>query len=425
MTPALLALTAVAAYLIGAIPFGYIVARMRGVDIFTAGSGNIGATNVGRVLGRKFGLLVFTLDLLKGAVPTLLAWLLSERMQPELPADTLAVTAGVAAFLGHLFPVYLRFRGGKGVATGAGVVLVLLPVPALAALFAWAVVVSASRYVSLGSLIAAVVLCVLRFALTPAPFDVDHAVLTGFCLFATMIVFARHNANIGRLLKGNENRLKESDTMLTFSKVLHLLALGLWFGMGVFFSFVVAFSLFGSFESVAVDKDRPNWFPIHSSYDRDTPPSEKMPKPLRKEQGTRAAGFAISPMFDWYFILQAGCAGVALVTALGWSRWLGRVHGIRTIVLIAAVVTVAVGWWMEWKVSDLRVDRNEATDRLLVATTPSDQLVAEAERARSTFGAWHGISVLVNLVTLVLVTIALAMAAKLPESSPTPASPPA
>src|SRR3954469_12238656 len=104
-------LAALLAYVVGAVPFGYLVARLRGVDIFSAGSGNIGATNVGRVLGRKFGLLVFVLDFLKGAVPVAL-------VRAYLPAEPwAAVAAGLAAFVGHMFPVYLRFRGGKGVAT--------------------------------------------------------------------------------------------------------------------------------------------------------------------------------------------------------------------------------------------------------------------------------------------------------------------
>src|SRR6476646_3090635 len=137
MAIALLAL--VIAYLVGAIPFGWLIARSRGIDIFHAGSGNIGATNVGRVLGRKFGLLVFALDFAKGAGPVLVAGILPADVRDafELP-DALRVGAALAAFLGHLFPVYLGFRGGKGVATGAGVVLVLTPVPALAALLAWA-----------------------------------------------------------------------------------------------------------------------------------------------------------------------------------------------------------------------------------------------------------------------------------------------
>src|SRR2546423_8115861 len=97
-------LTLLAAYLIGAIPFGYLVARARGVDIFHAGSGNIGATNVGRVLGKRFGLVVFLLDFLKGALPALTANALGRTVLTDVPADVAGVTAGLAAFLGHLFP---------------------------------------------------------------------------------------------------------------------------------------------------------------------------------------------------------------------------------------------------------------------------------------------------------------------------------
>src|SRR5438128_11070692 len=109
----LLALTAVAAYLVGAVPFGYLVARWRGVDIFKHGSGNIGATNVGRVLGKRLGLLVFALDFLKGAVPVAVARALTPA-DVDLPPHSLPVTAGIATLLGHLLPIYLRFRGGKG-----------------------------------------------------------------------------------------------------------------------------------------------------------------------------------------------------------------------------------------------------------------------------------------------------------------------
>src|SRR6266446_5037895 len=115
-------LTPLAGYLIGSIPFGYLVARSRGVDIFRHGSGNIGATNVGRVLGKRFGIFVFVLDFAKGAVPTGIA-----RSVAGSAEDLLPVAAALAAVIGHMFPVYLRFKGGKGVATGAGVVFVLLP----------------------------------------------------------------------------------------------------------------------------------------------------------------------------------------------------------------------------------------------------------------------------------------------------------
>src|SRR6266849_8451754 len=110
-------LTLLASYLLGAIPFGYLVARRRGVDILHQGSGNIGATNVGRVLGRRYGMLVFGLDFAKGAIPAAGAtWVESQsdwNLLAWLPPDSLRVAAGLAAFMGHLFPIYLRFRGGK------------------------------------------------------------------------------------------------------------------------------------------------------------------------------------------------------------------------------------------------------------------------------------------------------------------------
>src|SRR5437762_12610023 len=111
----LVSLTALVAYLVGAIPFGYLVARHRGVDIFTHGSGNIGATNVGRVLGRRFGLLVFLLDFAKGAVPVAIAVLLAARQDQAAPIyrDVYGVGVGLAALLGHMFSPYLGFRGGK------------------------------------------------------------------------------------------------------------------------------------------------------------------------------------------------------------------------------------------------------------------------------------------------------------------------
>src|SRR5437870_10877830 len=221
----LLALTFLAAYLVGAIPFGYLIARSRGVDILRQGSGNIGATNVGRILGPGFGILVFVLDFAKGAVPVAVAAWIAGRVDSDLPRDSLQVTAGLAAFLGHLFPVGLRFRGGKGVATGAGVVAVLLPVPAIAALLTWVAVLFLTRYVSLASLAAVSVLCAVRCALVAEPFAPDQRTLTLFCFIAAGLVFVRHRANIHRLLQGTENRLLESAAMLVLGKTIHALAL--------------------------------------------------------------------------------------------------------------------------------------------------------------------------------------------------------
>jgi acyl-phosphate glycerol 3-phosphate acyltransferase len=422
MTDLLLALgVCLAGYLVGAVPFGYLIARSRGVDLFKQGSGNIGATNVGRLLGRKLGTLVFLLDFAKGAAPTLAGLALAGAGGP----DYLGVVAGLAALLGHLFPVYLGFRGGKGVATGAGVVAVLLPVPTLFALLAWATVLAATRFMSLASLTAAGVLCLARLVSVQDPFGPGQRIVTGFCLVTAALVWFRHRGNVRRLLGGNENRLEDSVTMDTLGKVLHVLALGLWFGGAVFFSLVVALTMFGQFEAVAEKPaaERPLWFPLPEEFDRDD---------LRKEQGSRAAGYAISPMFDWYFLMQGVCGLVAMATALRWSMAepAAKAHRWRSLVLIAAVATVVIGWPLERYVSALRVDRNDKVDAYLRAAAEGGQTTEtaaaaerEAKAARGLFGMMHGVSLLLNFVTLGLVTAAMALAALLPASQPKPVAP--
>ena len=196
-----LLLLALGSYLLGAIPFGYVVARLRGVDLLSQGSKNIGATNVGRVMGLGWGVLVFALDFAKGAVPVLVAaWLFPDRDGPR-------VLAGLTAFVGHLFPVYLGFRGGKGVATGAGVMLVLVPLLTLVCAVLWAIVLFTTRYMSLASLSAAVLFVVLRLTLTLEPFGERNLILTLFCLGSALAVLVRHLGNIQRLIAGTENRL--------------------------------------------------------------------------------------------------------------------------------------------------------------------------------------------------------------------------
>lgn len=202
-----------AAYLIGAIPFGYLVARIvKGIDIRQHGSGNIGATNVGRVLGWGWFFPVFFLDVLKGAGPVLLARLLADR--PEWIGSTadyahaLPALAGLAAILGHMWPMYLGFRGGKGVATSAGVIGVLTPIPTLSAFAGWLVVILLTRYVSASSIAAAIVLCAVRFIeVWPSPFSPENAIVTGLCLVGAALIIARHRSNIGRLLKGTEPKI--------------------------------------------------------------------------------------------------------------------------------------------------------------------------------------------------------------------------
>jgi len=384
-----LALTLFCSYLIGAIPFGYLVARARGVDIFQHGSGNIGATNVGRVLGKRFGILVLLLDFAKGAAPVALAPLLFRTTDSDWPADTLPVAAGLAAFLGHLFPIYLRFRGGKGVATGAGVVAVLVPGPALAAMLFWLVAVVATRYVSLASVLSVFALVGARLAFRPDPFAADHCLSTSFCLLAAALVILRHRGNLSRLLHGTENRLKDTSTMHLLSKTLHVLALGLWFGSVVFFSLIAALVIFHTFESLSAQSapERPAWLP--DSFD--------------KAKGTQLAGIAVGPIFPWYFLLQGVCALLATGTALAWSwsRPAERLHKVRSLILLLALASVVAGWPLAQKVSELRMSRYD-----------SDPAIAAA--AKESFGAWHGYSLLLNMVTLGLVTAGMALAAQLP-----------
>ena len=301
------------------------------------------------------------------------------------------MTAGLAAFLGHLFPVYLLFRGGKGVATGAGVVVVLLPIPAAGAMLTWVTVLCLTRYVSLASLAAVSVLCALRMALTTEPFAPDQRILTLFCFVAAGLVFVRHRGNINRLLRGTENRLRNSATMLMLSKTIHVLALGLWFGSTVFFSLIAAPVIFHTFTALAEQSadSRPAW----------------LPSVFPKEHASQLAGLAVGPIFPWYFLLGGVCGLLSMVTALTWLRAEPEsvVHKVRFYVMAAAFLTVLVGWPIAHQVSLLRIARYG-----------SDPALAEA--ARTQFATWHLYSLGLNLITLALVTIAMALAARLPAA---------
>ena len=396
MTVALLAL--VAAYLIGAIPFGWLIARSRGIDIFHAGSGNIGATNVGRILGRKFGLLVFALDFAKGAVPVAAAGLLPADAQQALGSpDALRVGVALCAFLGHLFPVYLGFRGGKGAATGAGTVFVLVPGPAAFAILTFAAVVGSTRIISLGSMTAASALCAARVLSVPDPFGPDAVVVTGFCLAGTALVLVKHRANITRLLRGTENRLEDKPMFDTLARAIHVVSLGLWFGAAVMFNLIVApTQFFEAFPAVveSAPSDRTANLPLAPG----ATPEQK------KDLATALAGSAVGPVFPKFFKLQAACAALALITALGWWKRPGRTHRWRALYVGLAALTVAVGWPISLKVSVLRIERFNGN-------------FMTASAAKEAFAEWHLISLLLSLVTVVLVGVALAMAAKMPDGS--------
>lgn len=198
----------VVAYLIGSLPFGFLIARyVAGVDIRQSGSGNIGATNVARVLGKKLGLAVLVLDCLKGALPTAaLPWLLSDSAGLRLH---LAVVSGTAAILGHMFPCWLKFRGGKGVATALGVALALAPLSTAAAFVVFVACMVLTRIVSLSSILAACSFCVAElWQLRPLPFGDETWSLAAFSTLVPLLIIVRHRSNLVRLMQGTEPKFQ-------------------------------------------------------------------------------------------------------------------------------------------------------------------------------------------------------------------------
>ncbi len=192
-------------YLLGAVPFGLLVARWAaGIDIRDHGSGNVGATNVVRTLGKKIGYSVFVCDVLKGLVPVLLARRLEGAAGAAEWVPSLPLLCGVAAILGHVFPVYLRFKGGKGVATMFGVFLGVAWTATLIAGAAWLTAYGVSRIVALASVLMAVTFPVSVYLLDPgAALGSRLDVFVATLLLAALIV-VRHRSNIARLLKGEE-----------------------------------------------------------------------------------------------------------------------------------------------------------------------------------------------------------------------------
>jgi glycerol-3-phosphate acyltransferase PlsY len=201
-----------ASYLLGAVPFGLLIAGSHGIDLRKVGSGNIGATNLSRALGKKWAYVCFVLDFTKGLLPTIVAGFLLDDIQGA--AGLWAhLAVGCAAVVGHIFPVYLRFKGGKGVATSFGVAIGLWPYYTLCAgvvLLVWIIVILIWRYVSLASLVASVAFpVVLILAVTFIP-GWEMATLWPLLIVAILIpvlVFIRHRENLSRLLTGTENKV--------------------------------------------------------------------------------------------------------------------------------------------------------------------------------------------------------------------------
>jgi len=194
----------VLAYLLGAIPFGLLIARAKGVDIRAVGSGNIGATNVFRALGKGWGILAFACDALKGFIPASVFPLLAKTLWKFDGDAVLPLVCACLAIAGHNWPVYLRFKGGKGVATSVGALIGLAPVAAGVGLLTWALVFVATRYVSVASIAAAFMVAGAVWFFYAQSGILLPVVLTALC----GLVIWRHKSNIQRLIHGSENRFE-------------------------------------------------------------------------------------------------------------------------------------------------------------------------------------------------------------------------
>lgn len=204
----LMSVVAVAvAYLIGAIPFGYLIARaVAGVDVRTVGSGNIGATNVARVLGAKFFPVVFALDAAKGFLPTFFFPLIVAHRAGE-PVPDLPPFLALATILGHNFPIYLGFKGGKGAATSLGAVFALDPIAGVFAVCGFVIFLVFSRFVSLASIGGGLFFMLAYFARTPEPFARDHRTMSALTLGLMALLIARHRKNLARIAAGTEPKV--------------------------------------------------------------------------------------------------------------------------------------------------------------------------------------------------------------------------
>jgi glycerol-3-phosphate acyltransferase PlsY len=201
-------LVALTSYVIGSVPSGYIAGRVAGVDIRTLGSGNIGATNVTRSLGKKYGYPVFIADFCKGPAAVAVANIAAHRAGAAGGTDIFEIVAAVCCVLGNAFPVWLGFRGGKGVAVSAGLLFALMPWAALGAIGIWLVIFYLTGYVSLASLLAAVLLPVIVFAMLRFHHMSEWSFLYVSIALTTFIVF-RHRSNIARLVRGTEQSFRK------------------------------------------------------------------------------------------------------------------------------------------------------------------------------------------------------------------------
>ena len=202
------AAVALVSYLLGSIPAGYIAGRIVGIDIRHAGSGNIGATNVTRVLGKRYGYPVFIVDFLKGLMAVSMSILIEKRAQPvSAPTELFGIVAAISCVIGHAFPVWLSFKGGKGVATSMGALFGLMPFVALIGIAVWVITFEVTRYVSVASMTAALAVPISILILIHLK-QTGGAVLLYFSICLAALVILRHRSNLSRLVRGTDPRFK-------------------------------------------------------------------------------------------------------------------------------------------------------------------------------------------------------------------------
>src|SRR5215470_90089 len=201
-----LASVVIGSYLLGSIPFGYLAGRIAGVDIRNCGSGNVGATNVLRTLGKIYGYLVFAADFLKGCAAVKFSMLIATYVQSTwISSETFGIAAAISSVLGHSFPIWLHFRGGKGVATSAGALLGLAPVAALIGVAIWILTFSLTRYVSVASIAAAASLPLIILISTWRSQNTGKLLFYSSVCLAAVVIW-RHRSNLSRLIHGTEPR---------------------------------------------------------------------------------------------------------------------------------------------------------------------------------------------------------------------------
>ncbi|PYJ29292.1 MAG: acyl-phosphate glycerol 3-phosphate acyltransferase [Verrucomicrobia bacterium] len=201
-----LAVVGIGSYLLGSIPFGYLAGKIAGIDIRKVGSGNIGATNVVRALGKRYGYTVFALDFLKGFGAVTISMSLVTDTRPEwVSAEIIGIFAAVASVIGHSFPLWLKFRGGKGVATSVGALFGLVPLAAVIAVIIWISIFWFTRYVSVASVVTAIALPFVILLMTRVN-EIRGNALFYFSLGMAAVVIWRHHSNISRLMHGSEPR---------------------------------------------------------------------------------------------------------------------------------------------------------------------------------------------------------------------------